>query len=88
MGKGWTFATLIADEMTITAHCQNARCNHSHRLDLKDLAARFGPDTPAMHDDLAPRLKCMKCGGRQIGLTYTPMVRPTGNPYLREKDGR
>jgi hypothetical protein len=41
-----------------------------------------------MHDDLVPRLMCTKCGGRQIGLTYTPTVRPTGNPYLREKDGR
>ena len=85
MAKGWTFATLIADEMTVTAHCQNSSCNHRRQLDLKDLAATIGPDTPAMHDDLAPRLKCMKCGGRQIGLTYTPAVRPAGNPYLKAK---
>jgi hypothetical protein len=38
--------------------------------------------------DLVRRLKCTKCGVRQIGLTYTPTVRPTGNPYLREKDAR
>jgi hypothetical protein len=46
-----------------------AHCNHSQRLDLKALPERLGPDTPAMHDDLAPRLKCSKCGGRKIGLT-------------------
>ena len=88
MAKGWTFAKLIADEMTVMAHCQNPRCNHSHTLDLKVLSDRLGPGTPAMHDDLAPRLRCRKCGGKQIGLIYTPAVRPAGNPYLRAKDGR
>jgi hypothetical protein len=88
MGAGWTFGSLIAEGMRVTAFCQNSRCNHNQQLDLKALSARFGPDTPAMHDDLVPRLKCTKCGGRQIGLTYTPSVRPTGSPYLREKDGR
>jgi hypothetical protein len=75
----WTFATLIADEMTVTAHCQNSRCNHSHRLDLKDLAARLGPDTPAMQrrprsasevhemrrEEDRPRLHPGRAAGRQ-----------------------
>jgi len=72
----------------VTAHYQNARCNRSHILDLKVMSARLGPGTPAMHDDLAPRLRCRKCGDKQIGLIYTPAVRPAGNPYLRAKDGR
>jgi hypothetical protein len=80
MGGGWTFGRLIAEQMRVTAFCQNSRCNHNQQLDLAALAAKFGPDAPAMHDDLVPRLKCTKCGGRQIGLTYTPTVRPTGNP--------
>jgi len=87
MAKGWTFAKLIADEMTVTAHCQNSRCNRSQVLDLKALSERFGPDAPAMHDDLAPRLKRTKCGGKQIGLIYTPPTRPSGNPYLKAKGG-
>jgi hypothetical protein len=29
----------------------------------------------------------MKCGGKQIGLIYTPAVRPSGNPYLKAKGG-
>jgi hypothetical protein len=56
-------------------------------LDLKALAERFGPGAPAMHDDLVPRLKCTNCGGKQIGLIYTPAVRPSGNPYLKAKGG-
>ena len=76
MAKGWTFAKLIHDAMTATAHCQSSSCNHSHILDLKVLSDRLGPDTPAMHDDLAPRLRCRKCGGKQIGLIYTPTIRP------------
>lgn len=83
----WTFAKLIADGMTVRAFCQRSRCNHSQVLDLKALAERFGPDAPAMHDDLVPRLKCRKCGGREIGLTYTPPVTPSGNPYLKAKGG-
>jgi hypothetical protein len=46
---GWTFGTLIADNMRVTAFCQNSRCNHNQRLDLAALAAKFGPDTPASH---------------------------------------
>jgi len=36
---------------------------------LKD---RLRPDARAMADDLTPKLKCSKCGGKAIGLTYTP----------------
>ena len=87
MARGWTFAKLIADDMTVMAHCQNFRCHHRQVLDLKALAERFGHDAPATHDDLAPKLKCTKCGGKQIGLTYTPQVTPGGNPYLKAKGG-
>ena len=87
MASGWTFAKLIADDMTVMAHCQNSRCSHRQVLDIKALAERFGPDAPAMHDDLAPKLKCTKCGGKQIGLTYTPKVAAGGNPYMKAKGG-
>jgi hypothetical protein len=66
-GKGWTFGSLVSEEMRVTAFC--SRCNHNQQLDIEVLAAKLGSDTPAMHDDLAPRLKCSKCGCRQIGLT-------------------
>ena len=81
MARGWTLAKLIADDMTVMAHCQNYCCHHRQVLDIKALSERFGPDAPAMYDDLVPRLKCTKCGGKQIGLTYPPNVAPSGNPY-------
>jgi hypothetical protein len=82
MGGGWTFESLIAEGMRVTAFCRNSRCNHNQQLDLKALSGRFGPYMPAMHDDLVPRLRCSKCGGRQISLTCTPTVQPAGYPYL------
>jgi hypothetical protein len=88
MGQCWTFGSLIASEMRVTAVCLNSRCNHIQRLDLLALAARLGSDTPATHDDLVPRLKCLKCGGREIGLTYTPDWGQPGNPYMKARDGQ
>jgi hypothetical protein len=45
-------------------------------LDPVKLRDRFGPDAPAMADDLIPKLKCAKCGGKRVGLIYTPDTRP------------
>jgi hypothetical protein len=43
--------------MTVTAHCHHAPCNHYQVLDLAKLR-EFGPDAPAMTDDLISNLKC------------------------------
>ena len=56
MTKGWTFQSLIDDKMTVTAHCHNSACHHSQALDLAELRDRFGPDAPAMADDLTPKI--------------------------------
>jgi hypothetical protein len=34
---------------------------------LVKLRERLGPDHSTLHDDLAPKLKCSKCGGKKIG---------------------
>ncbi|ANN58683.1 hypothetical protein A9174_19325 [Mesorhizobium loti NZP2037] len=86
MATGWTFQSLIDAKMAVTAHCQTAPCHHRQALDLAKLRNRFGPDTPAMADDLIPRLKCAKCGGRRVGVIYTPDTSP--NAYGKAKDGR
>jgi hypothetical protein len=88
MANGWTFGSLIAEGMRVTAFCQNSRCNNNQQLDLKALAAKFGRTRRPCMTTWCIALKCTKCGGRQIGLTYTPTVRPTGSPYLSEKGGR
>ncbi|WP_245509074.1 hypothetical protein [Mesorhizobium sp. M4B.F.Ca.ET.019.03.1.1] len=82
-GKGWTFQSLIDAKMTVTAFCHHAPCNHSQPLDLPKLRDRFGPDAPAMADDIIPKLKCAKCGGRKVGTIYTPDTRP--NAYGKAK---
>ena len=68
----WTVQSLIDAKMVVTAHCQNPRCHRHQELDLAKLKDRLGPDTPAMADDLKPKLKCGKCGGKAIGLIYSP----------------
>ena len=77
MAKGWTFQSLIDAKMAVTAYCHYAPCNNSQRLDLVKLRDRFGPDAPAMADDLIRKLKCGRCGGRKIGLIYSPDTTPT-----------
>ena len=84
----WTIQTLIDSHMAVTAHCHNWRCHRHQQLDLALLRDRLGPDAPAMADDLTPKLKCSKCGGKAIGLTYTPSqtnARHSGNPYVKAK---
>lgn len=48
----------------LTAICET--CLHSARLDREALIARLGPD--ATTDGLRRRLRCSRCGGRDIAL--------------------
>lgn len=68
----WTIQTLIDDGMRLNAYCQRPGCGYNAWLDLEALKTRLGPDHPAMVDDLAPRLKCSRCGAKGIGLSYSP----------------
>jgi hypothetical protein len=87
MGK-WTVQELIDAGMTIHAWCHNPHCHHNARLDLVKLREKLGPDARAMTDDLTPKLKCARCGGKRLGLTYSPDATPRSpNPYLRAKGG-
>lgn len=87
----WTVQGLIDAGMTLHAWCHDPACHHNARLDLGALRGRLGPDAPAMADDLAPKLRCARCGGRRgkgVGLTYSPDKTPQSkNPYLKAKGG-
>lgn len=75
--------------MVLHAYCHNHRCHHNQRLDLAVLKARLGPDAPAMADDLIPKLRCAQCGGKDVGLIYSPDTTPTRDlrsPHRRTKD--
>ncbi|WP_292130969.1 hypothetical protein [Mesorhizobium sp.] len=86
-GKNWTWQKLIDERMTLTAFCHNHLCNHSQKLDLAKLRDRFGPDAQAMEWDVRPKLRCARCGGDKVGLSYTPDTSPTGdiNTYAKRK---
>jgi hypothetical protein len=83
MAKGWTFQSLIDARMEVTEFCHHAPCNHSQKLDVVKLRDRFGPDAPAMEWDIRPKLRCAKCGGKKVGLIYTPDTTP--NAYGKAK---
>jgi len=68
----WTFQSLIDGGMHIEAYCHSSACGHHSSLDLEKLRDRLGPDAPAMSDDLKPKLRCARCGGRNIDLIYSP----------------
>ncbi|WP_376703407.1 hypothetical protein RQ479_29840 [Mesorhizobium sp. ISC25] len=74
--KGWTVQGLIDERMEIHVYCYNPQCHHNQPLDLGKLKAKLGPKAPAMADDLIPKLKCAKCSGKRVGLTYTPDTAP------------
>jgi hypothetical protein len=70
IGHHWTWQTLIDGRMTLTAFCHSTACAHSQKLNLEKLRDKYGPDAPAMEWDIRPKLKCAKCGGTDVGLTY------------------
>lgn len=68
----WTIQALIHDGMRLQAYCKAPGCGYNAWLDLDALKTRLGPDHPAMVDDIAPKLKCSRCGSKGIGLSYSP----------------
>jgi hypothetical protein len=79
MGAKWTLQQLVDEGYTVTAYCH--RCHHNGPLDLKRLAAKLGPDHPAMHDDLVGITHCGKCREvKKMGFVFQPASR-TGNPF-------
>ena len=71
-GMSRTLQESIDEGLRISAWCHGRGCNHHSDLDLAALRDRLGPDHGAMHDDLAPKLRCKKCGGKAIGLIVAP----------------
>jgi len=67
---------------TVTAWCNF--CHHHVDLDLAALARKLGPEHGALHDDLVPKLKCEKCGGKNIGLIVGGYRREKNEDALRE----
>jgi hypothetical protein len=65
-----TIQSLIDSKMGITVHCNADGCRHSAKLDLQAIGGRLGFDFLAIGDPqpLVPKLRCGKCGGKDLGL--------------------
>jgi len=74
----WRYAAVMKSENGTLGECLDngygiaatcTACWHSAGLDIAVLAAKLGRDHGALRDDLVPKLRCTKCGGKHIGLT-------------------
>ena len=68
----WTVQLLIDCDIVVSARCGEESCRRHSELNLMRLKTKLGPDASAMHKDLAPRLRCKKCGNGKVGLGYSP----------------
>lgn len=64
-----TLGDCLRSGEAITAHCH--ACGRYAELDIQALADELGPAHGAMHNDLAPKLKCSACDGKRLQLLYS-----------------
>lgn len=77
-----TLGALIDHGFRISIHCGNQFCRHYTRLDLHALAERFGRDFLVIGkpNPLTARMRCSKCGGKDLGLILQPVTGYTDGP--------
>ncbi|MCO5164650.1 MAG: hypothetical protein M9939_26530 [Mesorhizobium sp.] len=88
MSKGITIQDVIESGDRIRVHCHNHRCHHGADLDMIALRDRFGPDHGAMYNDLVPKLRCSKCGGKKVGIICTPGTKEYDGRAWRDSTGK
>ncbi len=67
-----TIGSLIEHPHKLGATCHT--CHHFRWLDLQALGERLGFEHSTMHDALAHKLVCEKCGGKDIALTLSAIT--------------
>lgn len=67
-----TIGAMLDHGYTLWVFCHRGGCKHRSKMDLQMLAQKLGRSHSAMHNDLAPKLKCSACGSKQLGLSATP----------------
>lgn len=72
---GWTVQKLIEEGYRLGAGCNRPQCCHFANIDLEALKARLGPGQSTMAPDLVPKLRCSKCGSKDVGLIVHPPER-------------
>ncbi|WP_367226919.1 hypothetical protein, partial [Mesorhizobium sp.] len=74
---GYSIQERIDRGERISVWCHRPTCGHHADLDLVKLRDKLGPDHGAMHDDLVPKLRCSKCGGKNVGIIIHVDTSPT-----------
>ncbi len=75
----------VDDSYYYGAYCR--RCKHSARLSLVKLRAHLGEDFPLAK--VRDRLRCERCGLRQVVITFLAPNQRTGNvAYLFREEPR
>ena len=67
-----TIGDKIRIEHSLTINCGNLECFHRAKLDLEDIAARFGAGL--LVADLVARVVCAECGARWPRLSISVSV--------------
>ena len=73
-----TIGALIANKCGMALYCNNLDCRHSAMADLRAMAAKLGEDHGAMYRDIAPKLRCSACGGKDVSIRLSPYTGNTG----------
>jgi hypothetical protein len=78
----WTIQLLIDCDIVVSARCGEGSCDNQHELNLLRIKAKLGPEASAMHNDLARKMRCSKCGNEKIRLSYSPRDQQTGGSRI------
>lgn len=70
--SGWTVQLLIDCDIVVSAECDRVACDNHQELNLNRLSDKFGPQASALEKDIAPRMRCSKCGNDRVRLSYAP----------------
>lgn len=82
-----TLGALREAGLHLHAYCNTPGCHWSAPLDLASMIDRLGADQSALPPDLAPRLVCSRCGGKDVAvvLSAAPELPEEAAAYLRDE---
>ncbi|WP_137156140.1 hypothetical protein [Rhizobium sp. FKL33] len=83
-----TLGALRDAGLHLHAYCNNDGCHWSAPLDLSAMIEKLGEAQSALPPDLAPRLVCSRCGGKDVAvvLSAAEALPDDAARYLRSKN--
>jgi hypothetical protein len=83
-----TLGALRDAGLNLHAYCNNPGCLWSAPLDLSVMIEKLGGDQSALPPELAPRLVCSRCGGKNVAVVLSAAtdLPEEAAAYLRENN--